>query len=104
MLFAKPNVIDPNPTRNLHSRILFFCLAQYRSIVCPSKFVVSSHDGHRNQKIGDPKNLLLSDINQIHRKASGGVAIWCLAFFWPPDSAAAKLQFPCSLSDPWVPF
>ena len=24
MLFAKPNVIDPNPTRNLHSRILNF--------------------------------------------------------------------------------
>lgn len=24
MLFAKPNVIDPNPTRNLHSGILFF--------------------------------------------------------------------------------
>ena len=82
MLFAKPMVIDPKPTRNLNRRISFFFVWPITGqLFAPPNLWFLHMMDTEIKKMVTPRSLLLSDINQIHRKASGGVAMWCLAFF-----------------------
>ena len=59
MLFAKPNVIDPNPTRNLHSRILFFLFGPNTGqLFAPPNLWFLHMMDTEIKKIGDPKKFV----------------------------------------------